>query len=72
MTIYETTITKLQKLPESLVQEVNQFIESLTKRQTKTEKSTVSAYDLSKQWLGCTDLPSDLSHNQKYMEGYGK
>ena len=72
MTIYEATITKLQKLPESLVQEVNQFIESLTKRQTQGEKSTISAYDLSQQWLGCADLPSDLSHNKKYMEGYGK
>ena len=72
MTIYEATITKLQKLPESLIQEVNQFIESLTKRQTQTEQPTISAYDLSKQWLGCADLPSDLSHNKKYMEGYGK
>lgn len=64
MTIYEATITKLQKLPESLVQEVNQFIESLTKHQTQGGKSTVSAYDLSKQWLGCSDLPSDLSQNK--------
>ena len=39
MIIYESTITKLQKLPESLIQEVNQFIESLTKRQIKTESS---------------------------------
>ena len=72
MTIYEATITKLQKLPESLIQEVNQFIESLTKRQAQTEQPTISAYDLSKQWLGCADLPPDLSHNKKYMEGYGK
>lgn len=72
MTIYEATITKLQKLPESLLQEVNQFIESLTKRHSITEQPTVSAYDLSKQWLGCADLPRDLSQNKKYMEGYGK
>jgi Protein of unknown function (DUF2281) len=72
MTIYESTITKLQKLPDSLLQEVNQFIESLTKRHSTTEKLTVSAYDLSKQWLGCAELPSDLSQNKKYMEGYGK
>ncbi|AFY74055.1 hypothetical protein Syn7502_02031 [Synechococcus sp. PCC 7502] len=31
MTIYEATITKPQKLPESLVQKFNQFIESLTR-----------------------------------------
>ena len=72
MTIYESTITKLQKLPESLVQEVNQFIESLTNRQTKTEKLPISAYDLSKQWLGFADLPSDLSHNKRNMEFSGK
>jgi len=72
MTIYEATITKLQKLPESLVQEVNQFIESLNKRHNQAKNSPVSAYDLSKQWLGCADLPSDLSHNKKHMEGYGK
>lgn len=42
-------------MPESLVQEVNQFIESLTKRQIKTERAIVSVYDLRKQWLGCTD-----------------
>uniref|UniRef100_UPI003CC1BE3A DUF2281 domain-containing protein n=1 Tax=Tumidithrix helvetica TaxID=3457545 RepID=UPI003CC1BE3A len=72
MTIYEETITKLQKLPESLLQEVNQFIESLAKRQSKTKQPTVSAYELSKQWLGCADLPPDLSHNKKHLEGYGK
>ncbi|WP_055074009.1 DUF2281 domain-containing protein [Pseudanabaena sp. 'Roaring Creek'] len=72
MTIYEATITKLQKLPESLVQEVNQFIESLAKRQSQTEQTPIFAYDLSKQWLGCAELPPDLSQNKKYMEGYGK
>ncbi|WP_082429380.1 DUF2281 domain-containing protein [Pseudanabaena sp. 'Roaring Creek'] len=49
-------MTKLQKLPESLVQEVNQFIESLTKRQTQEEKSTLSAYDLSKQYLSIATI----------------
>ncbi len=64
--------SKLQKFSKSLVQEVNQFIESLTTLQTKTEKSTVSAYDLCKQWLSYADLPSDLSHNKKRMEGSSK
>jgi len=72
MAIHETTIIKLRNLPESLVQEVDQFIESLMHRQPKTEKSSVSAYDLTKQWLGCAELPSDLSHNPKHMEGYGQ
>lgn len=36
-------------------------------------ESQASAYKLSKQWIGCAgDLPEDLSHNKKYMEGYGR
>lgn len=64
MTIYESSITKLQKPLDSLLQEVNQFIESLTKRHSITEQPTVSAYDLSKQWLGCTELLPDLSQDK--------
>lgn len=73
MTIHESTIAKLQNLPEPMVVEVDRFIESLINQKTTSVKPEVSAYELTKQWIGCADdLPEDLSHNKKYMEGYGQ
>ncbi len=36
MNVYDTTITKIRQLPESLVQEVNDFIDFLLVRQDST------------------------------------
>jgi hypothetical protein len=36
MNVYDTTVTKIRQLPESLVQEVNDFIDFLLVRQDST------------------------------------
>ncbi len=46
MTIYETTISKIQRLPEPMIQEVNNFVEFLMLKnmQVETVESDFSDY----------------------------
>jgi hypothetical protein len=50
MTIRETTIAKLQQLPESLLQQVNDFIDLLTDRQIQSTAIDNSDDQLSEAW----------------------
>ncbi|MGV0023797.1 DUF2281 domain-containing protein [Phormidesmis priestleyi] len=59
MTIRETTIAKLQQLPESLVQEVNDFIDFVAhKHQSKIGNNQLqnNAAEAWTTWFGEVDL----------------
>jgi len=63
-----TTAAKKRKKAKTAVV-VEAIQEYLSKEDQET---TVTAYDLAKDLLGCGEGPSDLSTNKKYMEGYGR
>jgi hypothetical protein len=51
MTIRETTIAKLQQLPESLLQEVSDFIDCLTNEQQHSAAIGSSEGELAEAWV---------------------
>jgi len=82
MTTLEIAINKIKKLPVEQRTEVIKFIEFL---EFKVHKSTqisepmesnpkqVSFAEAAKDFIGCLDSNlEDLSHNPKYMEGFGR
>jgi hypothetical protein len=50
MTIRETTVAKLQKLPESLLQQVSDFIDLLTDMQQHNTAICSSQRELTEAW----------------------
>jgi hypothetical protein len=50
MTIRETTIAKLQQLPESLLQQVSDFIDHLTDRQVQSTTIDNPDAQISRAW----------------------
>lgn len=50
MTIREVTIAKLQKLPEPLLQQVNDFIDFLTFKQGKISANSQPQEDVARVW----------------------
>lgn len=65
MTVYDSTMTKIRQLPESLVQEVNDFVEFLLMR---------SDSDLWQQWTQFTEsldvATSDFASYLANLEDY--
>lgn len=51
MTIRETTIAKLQQLPESLLQQVSNFIDLLTDRQQPSTAISGFRSELGEAWV---------------------
>ena len=79
MSIEQAVLEKLRMLPTNKQQEVLDFVEFLQGRLTPPERisqfpnSEISALEAAQQVLGVIgEGPSDLSTNQRYMEGYGQ
>ena len=53
MTIRETTIAKLQQLPEPLLQEVNDFIDFVTHKHQSRTANGKSQSDTAEAWARC-------------------
>ncbi len=77
MNIEQQLVQKLKILPPEKQQEVLDFVEFLASKTTnaegkKVQKPTVSALTLAQKWVGCVEEgPTDLSTNQKYLDGLG-
>ena len=65
MTVYESTIAKIQELPEPLVQEVNDFIDFL---QIKPDSTRWQLWGLFKEALEVTE--SDFGDYLPNLENY--
>ena len=65
MTIYETTIAKIQELPESLVEEVNDFVDLLKIKQDSTR---YQLWMLFSEMLGTAE--SDFGDYLRNLESY--
>lgn len=81
-TTLEQAIAKIKQLAIEEQKEVIHFIEflefkhnqaTIAQEQTNnTEQKPISFAEAAKDWIGCLDgLPSDLSTNKAYMEGFG-
>ncbi|MBI2502545.1 MAG: DUF2281 domain-containing protein [Candidatus Latescibacteria bacterium] len=67
MTAYETAISKLQRLPEPLVQEVNDFIEFLLVKQDETRWQLWTHFRENAD-LTESDLPDYLHSLESYED----
>jgi len=65
MTIYEATIAKIRELPESLVEEVNDFVDLL---QIKRDDTRYQLWVLFREMLGTTE--SDFGDYLSNLENY--
>jgi len=80
MTTLDIAIAKIKQLPDTQRNEVIKFIEFLEFKENKTsyiseqtEVKEISFAEIAKDFIGCLDSNlEDLSHNPKYMEGFGK
>lgn len=79
MTMRETTIAKLQQLPESLLQEVSDFIDRLTHRQQNSSAIGSPEDELAEAWaqwfesvdrLEDTPTETDSSYQQLLVAKY--
>jgi hypothetical protein len=78
----EMAIAKIKKLPAEQLNEVIKFVEFLefkldnieqSQEQTELEEKEVSFTEVAKEFMGCLDSNlEDLSHNPKYMQGFGE
>jgi hypothetical protein len=79
MTTLEIAIAKIKQLPTKQQNEVIRFVEFLEFKDGEINLSPqienteqVSFAEAAKDFIGCLDgLPSDLSTNKSYMEGFG-
>jgi len=65
MTIYEATIAKIRELPESLIEEVNDFVDLL---QIKRDDTRYQLWVLFREMLGTTE--SDFGDYLSNLENY--
>jgi hypothetical protein len=65
MTIYEATIAKIRELPESLVEEVNDFVDLL---QIKRDDTRYQLWELFREMLETTE--SDFGDYLRNLENY--
>ncbi len=65
MTIYEATIAKIRELPESLVEEVNDFVDLL---QIKRDDTRYQLWELFREMLETTE--SDFGDYLDNLEDY--
>jgi len=77
MTIAQLITEKLTTLPPEKQQEVLDFVEFLqskfaSKLPLISEASSVSFLEATSEFVGSLEGPTDLSVNQKYMEGFGE
>jgi hypothetical protein len=74
--VEQQIVEQLRLLPSDRQQQVLHFVESLQtdkmrERPVEGWQPGMSALDVSRDWVGCVEGPSDLSTNPKYMEGFG-
>ena len=78
----EIAIKKIQQLPPEQLNQLMQFIDFLefqaknpnnTIEQPKIDNPPISFTQVAQEFIGCLDSDiNDLSHNPKYLEGFGK
>lgn len=66
MTVYDETIAKIRELPESLVQEVNEFVDFLRMRHdsTRTEAVEITESDFSDYLSNLKDYEERLARGE--------
>jgi hypothetical protein len=74
--VEQQIVEQLRLLPSDRQQQVLHFVESLLtdkmrERPVEGWQPGMSVLDVSRDWVGCVEGPSDLSTNPKYMEGFG-
>ena len=67
MTVYEMTIAKIQRMPESLVQEVHDFVDFLMTRSDRARWQMWQQFSESLE-LAEADMPDYLSNLEAYEE----
>jgi hypothetical protein len=67
MTVYEMTIAKIQQMPESLIQEVHDFVDLLLTRSDRARWQMWQQFSESLA-LAEADLPDYLPNLQEYEE----
>lgn len=67
MTVYEKTISKLQQMPESLVQEVHDYVDFLLTRSDRDRWQLWQQFSESVA-LSETDMPDYLPNLKEYEE----
>ncbi len=72
MTIEQAVLEQLRTLPPEAQQEVLDFVEFLASRQPKTTNSTTLLEAASDLIGTIPGLPSDLSINPSYLQGFGQ
>lgn len=67
MTVYDETIAKIRQLPESVVQEVNDFIDFLQMKKD-SDRSTLSMQFTENMEIAESDFSDYLSNLEDYEE----